>query len=84
MQPCRMLSLLAVWIRGLASIQQYPYFSAAISHSSGGWARSEAFQRYPEGRTIKLDTGLRRYDVKIFPEIEPLIFGIKYWGRHLK
>jgi hypothetical protein len=29
----------------------------------------------PWGRTTKLDTGLRRYDVEIFPEIEPLILG---------
>jgi hypothetical protein len=41
--------------------------SAAIRHSSGGWN--------PGGRTTKLDTGLRRYDVKLFPEIEPLILG---------
>jgi hypothetical protein len=47
--------------------------TAAIRHSSGAWN--------PEGRTTKLDTGLRRYDIKIFPEIEPLILGYKHLNR---
>jgi hypothetical protein len=42
-----------------------------------GWAHSEAFQRYPEVITTKLDTSLRRYDVKVFPEIESLILDSK-------
>jgi hypothetical protein len=32
----------------------------------GGRARSEAFQRHPEGKGTKLDIGLPRYDVKRF------------------
>jgi hypothetical protein len=42
--------------------------SAAIRHSSGGWN--------PEGEPNNLDTGLRRYDVKLFLEIESLILGV--------
>jgi hypothetical protein len=45
-------------------------------------AGQEAFQRYPEGRAIKLDTGLRRYDVKILPEIESLIRNYFTNGNH--
>jgi hypothetical protein len=41
--------------------------SAAIRHSGGGWNL--------ESKTTKPDTGLRRYDVKIFPETESLILG---------
>jgi hypothetical protein len=41
--------------------------SAAIRHSSGGWN--------PGGESNNLDTGLRRYDVKLFLEIESLILG---------
>jgi hypothetical protein len=47
--------------------------SAAIRHSSGGWN--------PGGEPNNLDTGLRRYDVKLFLEIEPLILGLL--KRHL-
>jgi hypothetical protein len=48
--------------------------SAAIRHSSGGCN--------PEGRTNKLATGFRRYDVKIFTETEPLILGeIVFWEK---
>jgi hypothetical protein len=41
--------------------------SAAIRHSSGGWN--------PGGDPNNLDTGLRRYDVKLFLEIESIILG---------
>ena len=34
-----------------------------IRHSGGIRARREPFQRHPEGKGTKLDTGLRRYDV---------------------
>ncbi len=40
---------------------------AAIRHSSGGWN--------PGGATNNLDTGLRRYDIKLFLEIKSLILG---------
>jgi hypothetical protein len=40
--------------------------SAAIRDLSGGWN--------PEDRINKLDTGLCRYDVKVFPEIEIAYF----------
>jgi hypothetical protein len=39
--------------------------SAAIRHSSGGWN--------PGDEPKNLDTGLRRYDVELFHEIESLI-----------
>jgi hypothetical protein len=42
--------------------------SAAIRHSSGGWN--------PGDEPNNLDTGLRRYDVKLFLEIESLILGL--------
>jgi hypothetical protein len=38
-------------------------------------ARSEAFQRHPEGKGTTLDTGLRRYDVKRFFQMKSLILG---------
>jgi hypothetical protein len=37
-----------------------------IRHSGGSRLRSEAFQRNPEGKGTNLYTGLRRYDVKRF------------------
>jgi hypothetical protein len=31
-------------------------------------------QRYPQGNTIGLDTGLRRYDIRKFPQFKSIIF----------
>jgi hypothetical protein len=52
--------------------------TGTIRHSGGSRARSEVFQRHPEGKGTALDTGLRRYDVKKFFHMKSLTLDTRF------